>query len=97
MNNNNNSNEIEKFLKRFNNNDLSPSSKDFQLLKSNVQSTLNQSTMNSRPMPIEIHRKLINLIDKLKIQSFNESHKGIERILTNFENIFKSSDQFKVK
>ena len=97
MNNNNNSNEIEKFLKRFNNNDLNPSSKDFQLLKSNVQSTLNQSTMNSRPMPIEIHRKLINLIDKLKIQSFNESHKGIERILTNFENIFKSSDQFKVK
>ena len=97
MNNNNNSNEIEKFLKRFNNNDLSPSSKDFQLLKSNVQSTLNRSTMNSRPMPIEIHRKLINLIDKLKIQSFNESHKGIERILTNFENIFKSSDQFKVK
>ena len=97
MNNNKNANEIEKFLKRFNNNDLSPSSKDFQLLKSNVQSTLNQSTMNSRPMPIEIHRKLINLIDKLKIQSFNESHKGIERILTNFENIFKSSDQFKVK
>ena len=97
MNNNKNANEIEKFLKRFNNNDLNPSSKDFQLLKSNVQSTLNQSTMNSRPMPIEIHRKLINLIDKLKIQSFNESHKGIERILTNFENIFKSSDQFKVK